>query len=138
MVRNKRPEIFVRRQTVCGIEYGPIMLLTSKTPAVAVCTNLKVTVTMLPKSFKILKGIALPISVSCMDRIISGKQTKVIHTVDHNYNERLLDEKCVYVKLYDCNGRKRFYILDFAYKDKNLGQMYMYLTLGGLFYEKNT
>ena len=135
MSKNKRPTILVRRTTACGTQFGPYMVLKNGKNRIATCCATGVTVTLLCKSYRIQRGVSLPVSWTVLNEIIHGKQSCILHKIDRNYSDRLLDENYDYVMLYDCFGRNLFYTIDHVTASIITREPHIKVYLGHLIYE---
>jgi hypothetical protein len=146
MATHKTKEIFIRRKTIDGKPFGPIMLLKSKRPPVAYSIIFGMEVLLHPSTrfatiaerYYILKGISLLVSYSCMERLISGTQTKVLHKITANCDITIAVNVPDYIKLYDPDGNSRFYKIDNVHPSVNLRDKCISIELGEMFYEKRS
>lgn len=144
----KTKEIFIRRKTINGVIFGPIMLLKSKRPVIIdhiqcqaigeLTLNTVKQFSDIETHYHILKGVSLPVSFDCMERLMIGIQTRILHKIDANYNIFTTNGELEYVKLYDYDGHCRFYIIDTIKSFINLREKYISIDLGEMFYEKRS
>lgn len=145
-MRSNTKEIFVKRLSVEGYNYGEIILITSKKPLIGKGVTSGIEMPLNKEKISVLKGIALPICKTTMNNILNQKLDHIVHKIDKHYTSDIPEYlsfhvffgRFTYIKLYDYYGRSIFVKPLRAKRIFSLNEWCIKIDFGEIFYEKFT